>query len=66
MRYEIRVAGVLQETTRREGFPELESVVMAGQTVLFGEVVDEAHLYGLLTRFQSLGLTVTEFRRLPE
>lgn len=66
MRYEIRVSGVLQETTRREGFPELDSVVVSGQTVLFGDVVDEAHLFGLLNRFQSLGLTVTEMRQLPE
>ncbi|MFC5663935.1 hypothetical protein ACFP3U_13190 [Kitasatospora misakiensis] len=66
MRYEIRVSGLLQETTRREGFPELESTVVPDQTVLVGDVVDEAHLYGLLNRFQALGLTVTELRRLPE
>jgi hypothetical protein len=66
VRYEIRVAGVLQETTRREGFPELESAVVAGQTVLFGDVVDQAHLYDLLNRIQALGLTVTEMRELPE
>jgi hypothetical protein len=66
VRYEFRIAGVLQGTTRREGFPELESVVVSGQTVLFGDVVDEAHLYGLLNRFQALGLRVTEMRGLPE
>ncbi|MFF0414810.1 hypothetical protein ACFYUY_30740 [Kitasatospora sp. NPDC004745] len=66
MRYEIRVAGLLQDITVREGFPELDSTVVAGQTVLFGDVVDEAHLYGLLNRCQALGLTVTEFRRLQE
>ncbi|MFE0462392.1 hypothetical protein ACFW1A_24370 [Kitasatospora sp. NPDC058965] len=66
MRYEIRVSGVLREETRKEGFPELESVVVSGQTMLFGDVVDEAHLYGLLKRFQTLGLTVTEMRRVSE
>jgi hypothetical protein len=66
MRYEIRVAGVMREALRREGFPELESFVLAGQTVMYGDVVDGAHLYGLLTRFQALGLTVTELRQLPE
>jgi hypothetical protein len=40
--------------------------VMAGQTVLLGQVIDEAQLYGLLTRFQSLGLHVVEMRRRPE
>lgn len=66
MRYEIRVAGVLQETTRREGFPELQSVVVSGQTLMFGDVVDEAHLYGLLNRLHALGLTVTEVRQMPD
>jgi len=41
-------------------------VVMSGQTVLFGPVEDEAHLYGLLARCQSLGLRVMEMRQVPE
>jgi hypothetical protein len=65
MRYEIRVAGAMSESMRDEGFPELESVVIGGQTVLVGRIVDEAHLYGLLTRFQNLGLRITELRQLP-
>jgi hypothetical protein len=44
----------------------MEHVVMSGQTVLFGTVIDEAHLYGLLVRCQSLGLRVMEMRQLPE
>ncbi|WP_329569233.1 hypothetical protein [Kitasatospora sp. NBC_01266] len=66
MRYEIRVAGVMSDMTLREAFPELESFAMVNQTVLFGPVTDEAHLYGLLARFQSLGLRVVELRQLPE
>ncbi|MGX5211586.1 hypothetical protein ACWKT3_23360 [Streptomyces violaceus] len=65
MRYEIRVDGHMSETLARV-FPELDHVVMSGQTVLFGSVIDEAHLYGLLSRFQSLGLRVVEMRQLPE
>ncbi|MFG2791933.1 hypothetical protein [Streptomyces sp. NPDC048419] len=65
MRYEIRVDGHMSETLAK-AFPELDHVLMSGQTVLFGPVVDEAHLYGLLTRFQSLGLHVLEMRQLPE
>jgi hypothetical protein len=65
MRYEIRVDGHLSETLAK-AFPELDHVVMSGQTVLFGPVVDEAHLYGLLVRCQSLGLRVVEMRRVPE
>ncbi|MGW6751619.1 hypothetical protein [Streptomyces sp. NPDC055006] len=65
MRYEIRVEGHMSETLTN-AFPELGHVKMAGQTVLFGPVVDDAHLYGLLARFQSLGLRVLEMRQLPE
>ncbi|MEU0385495.1 hypothetical protein [Streptomyces chartreusis] len=65
MRYEIRVDGHMSETLSKV-FPELDHVLMSGQTVLYGPVVDEAHLYGLLTRFQALGLRVVEMRQLPE
>ncbi|MET9732051.1 MULTISPECIES: hypothetical protein [unclassified Streptomyces] len=65
MRYEIRVDGLMSETMTK-AFPELEHVVMSGQTVLFGPVIDEAQLYGLLARCQSLGLRVVEMRRVPE
>lgn len=66
MRYEIRVAGAMSGMMLREAFPELEGFVVHSQTVLFGPVTDEAHLYGLLARFQTLGLRVTEMRQLPE
>ena len=47
-------------------FPELESLAVPPQTILYGPLTDEAHLYGLLARFQSLGLRVVELRQLPE
>ncbi|MFF4753713.1 hypothetical protein ACWD5R_41755 [Streptomyces sp. NPDC002514] len=65
MRYEIRVEGHLSKTLA-EAFPELDHVVVSDQTLLFGPVVDEAHLYGLLARCQALGLRVLELRRVPE
>ncbi|MEU9733835.1 hypothetical protein [Streptomyces sp. NPDC048002] len=65
MRYEIRVDGQMSEALVKS-FPELNHVVMAGQTILFGSVVDEAHLYGLVARCQSLGLRIVEMRRQPE
>ncbi|MEU9480145.1 hypothetical protein [Streptomyces sp. NPDC048191] len=64
MRYEIRVDGQLTETLVK-AFPELDHVLMAGQTILFGAVVDEAQLFGLLGRCQSLGLRVLEIRQSP-
>jgi hypothetical protein len=65
MHYEIRVEGHLSETLS-EAFPEMDYVLISGQTILFGPVVDEAHLYGLLARCRSLGLRVVEMRQLPE
>ncbi|MEU1273125.1 hypothetical protein [Streptomyces sp. NPDC005799] len=64
-RYEIRIDGQLS-TTLTAAFPELDHVVMSGQTVLFGPVVDEAQLYGLLIRCRSLGLRVVEMCQVPE
>jgi hypothetical protein len=67
VRYEIRVEGHLSETLARSFHEHAwDHVLMAGQTVLFGPVVDEAHLYGLLARCRSLGLRVVEMRQLPE
>jgi hypothetical protein len=34
--------------------------------VLYGVVHDDAHLHGLLARFQAFGLTLLEMRRLPD
>ncbi|KUL29786.1 hypothetical protein [Streptomyces regalis] len=65
MRYEIRVDGEMSDELTT-AFPELDTFVVPHQTVMYGQVDDEAHLYGLLIRFQSLGLHVAEFRRLPE
>ncbi|OIJ66576.1 hypothetical protein [Streptomyces mangrovisoli] len=65
MHYEIRVDGHMSETLTK-AFPELDSFVVPHQTVLVGQVTDEAHLYGLLARCQNLGLHVIEMRRLPE
>lgn len=65
MRYEIRVDGQMSDELTT-AFPELDTFVVPCQTVLYGKVDDEAHLYGLLVRFQSLGLHIAEFRRLPE
>ncbi|MFJ8622695.1 hypothetical protein ACIRD3_07590 [Kitasatospora sp. NPDC093550] len=66
MRYEFRIAGAVPDVIVREAFPELESVFVPDQTLLFGPVTDEAHLYGLLSRFQALGLHVVELRQLPD
>ncbi|MEW2167807.1 hypothetical protein AB0912_33155 [Streptomyces sp. NPDC007084] len=64
MRYEFRVAGIVSDTLAT-AFTELDSVRTTGQTLFFGQVLDDAHLHALLARFRDLGLRVTELRRLP-
>ncbi|WP_328774418.1 hypothetical protein [Streptomyces sp. NBC_00286] len=65
MQYEFRVTGHLSAALAA-AFPELEKTPAPEQALLFGQVTDEAHLYGLLLRFQDLGLQIIEMRRLPE
>ncbi|MGK5693290.1 hypothetical protein ACSNOJ_10370 [Streptomyces sp. URMC 128] len=62
--YEFRVSGqVAHEIVQT--FPELDAVVVGSQTVFYGHVVDQAHLWGLLTRFQLCGLLITDMRPRP-
>ena len=68
MRYEFVLAERIPETARA-AFPELEKsdvLVASSGTVLYGPVIDQPHLHGLLDRFQDLGLTVVEMRQLPD
>ncbi|MEV7616660.1 hypothetical protein [Streptomyces sp. NPDC089799] len=65
MRYEFRITGLVSEPLSH-AFPELDTAPVYRQTLFFGTVTDEAHLYGLLTRFRDLGLRVEEMRRLPD
>lgn len=64
-RYEVRVSGRVGDTVRAE-FAELdlETSVEHVQTVVHGEVEDQAALYGLLRRIEALGLDLVGVRRL--
>lgn len=63
-RYEVRVSGRVDRTLAAE-FAEMElaTTVEHVQTVLHGEVEDQAALYGLLRRLEALGLDLIEVRR---
>ena len=54
-RYEIRVRGTLSERLLG-AFPGLTARVRGGVTVLAGRLPDQAALYGVLERLESLGL----------
>jgi hypothetical protein len=63
--YEIRIRGQLTGSLLA-AFEEMEATLEPVETVLHGPVQDQAALYGLLDRIQSLGLELVEVRRLPE
>lgn len=68
MRYEFILAEHIPDVAHA-AFPELEeSTVELGATgsIMYGNVVDGAHLHGILDRFQDLGFTLLELRRLPD
>jgi hypothetical protein len=53
--YEIRVRGLL-EGSLLHAFPALSADRRGADTVLSGELPDQAALYGVLTQIESLGL----------
>ena len=63
-RYEIHVKGRLGDTAL-SAFGELTAEFRPVETVFYSELVDQAALYGVLGRIQSLGLELIEVRRLP-
>jgi hypothetical protein len=62
--YEIRVRGHLGDTLLA-AFPDLQAEAQGGETVLAGKLPDQAALYGVLDRIETLGLELLEVRRLP-
>jgi hypothetical protein len=64
--YEIRIKGRLSDSLL-DAFEGLTSTVQPVETVLYGPVQDQdqAALYRLLDRVQSLGLELVEIRQLP-
>jgi hypothetical protein len=63
-RYELRILGRLSPDVRADfvGFDVSEAPV---ETVLLGDVVDTAHLQGVLARLHAFGLQVLEMRSVP-
>jgi hypothetical protein len=64
-RYEFRVAGLLSERTRG-AFPDMIVVDGSSETVIVGDVLDDAHLYGVLGLLQDLGLRLIALRQVPD
>ena len=63
-RYEFRVSGRLSE--RAQGaFVDMAVHDAPPETVISGEVVDDAHLHGVLAQIQNLGLHVVSVLQVP-
>ena len=63
--YKVVVRGELSERFA----PEFEGMSLqagGGRTVLIGEIIDQAHLHGLLDRLQDFGLELVSVEALSE
>ena len=47
-------------------FEGMEMETKSGDTVITGEVIDQPHLYGILSRINGLGLKLVSVQALPE
>jgi hypothetical protein len=63
-RVEIRVRGRLDDGAA-EHFGDAYGSVAVAETILRGEVADQAELHGILTRLQDLGCELLAVRRTP-
>jgi hypothetical protein len=63
-RYEIRIEGVLEPGRWAAWFEELQVTTSGSETVISGQLADQAALHGLLTRVRDLGLCLISVRRL--
>ena len=63
--YEIRIAGVLPAEALLD-FDRLTASVEPVETVVHGQIRDQAALHGLLARLETFGVQVLEVRRLQD
>ena len=60
--YQIRIRGRLGRTVRA-AFPGLRAAEEGQDTLLTGDLTDQAALHGVLTQIEALGLELVEVRR---
>ena len=63
--YEIRVTGILPPGALRD-FEDLAPSVRPVETLVHGQLPDQAALHGLLARLEMLGVQILEVRRLHD
>jgi hypothetical protein len=62
--YEIRIRGRITKSFQA-AFDDLTITMNPVETVIRGQAIDQAALYGILERIQALGLELVEIRRIP-
>jgi hypothetical protein len=62
--YEFRVDGRLTDQAR-EAFCDLRIEEVPAGATLYGNVIDESHLLGIMAQCRTLGLVVVSARRVP-
>jgi hypothetical protein len=62
--YEIRIKGRISDSLL-PAFEGLAVTTEPVETVVYGPIADQEAIHRLLTKLESLGLEVVEFRRLP-
>jgi hypothetical protein len=60
--YQVRVRGQLS-VTLLTAFPDLRAQVLESETLLAGQLPDQAALFGVLDRIEALGLELLEVLR---
>jgi hypothetical protein len=60
--YQIRIRGRLSKTLLG-AFPELRAQLLRSETLLAGQLPDQAALFGVLDRIEALGLELLEVLR---
>jgi hypothetical protein len=64
-RFEFRVHGSLTEEAR-DALSGLVVVDAPAETIIFGEVMDESHLHGVLALVRSLNLHLISMHEVPD
>jgi hypothetical protein len=62
--YEIRIKGRISDSLL-PAFEGLAVTTEPVETVVYGPIADQEAIHRLLTKLESLGLEIVEFRRLP-
>jgi hypothetical protein len=57
MRYEFRIDGIMSDDARA-AFADMQITELPRQTLVYGEVLDESHLHGVIAQLDALGLNL--------